>query len=44
MYQDKLNKIPPIEAKNFEEVNFVVRMFGNLNDNSSIKVDLKSIK
>ena len=44
MYQDKLNKIPPIEAKKYEEVNFVVRMFGNLNDNSSIKVDLKSIK
>ena len=44
MYMEKLNKIPPVEAKQNEEVDFTVRMKGNLNDNSSIKVELKEIK
>ncbi len=44
MYMEKLNKIPPVEAKKNEEVDFTVRMKGNLNDNSSIKVELKEIK
>ena len=44
MYIDKLNKIPPVDADHGEEVDFTVRMKGNLNDNSSIKVELKEIK
>ena len=44
IYKDKLNKVPQINAKSFEEENFTVRMRGNLNDNSSIKVEMKSIR
>lgn len=44
LYQDKLDKIPSIQAKEKEIENFTVRMNGNLNDNLSIKVEFKSIR
>lgn len=44
IYREKLERIPSIEASTDAEVNFAVRMRGNLNDNSSIKVEMKSIK
>lgn len=43
-HKNKIEKIPPVEAKPKEEELFTVRMNGNLNDNSTIKVELKSIK
>lgn len=44
LYQEKLDMVPLIDAKPSEEENFTVRINGNLNDNSSIKVEFKSVR
>lgn len=44
LYRSKLNMIPPIEASPSEHEDFTVRINGNLNDNSTIKVQFKSIR
>lgn len=43
-YREKLNRVPAIDAKLKETEAFTVRMNGNLNNNSSIKVEMKSIR
>lgn len=43
-YIEQINKIPPIEGKDIDKEIFVVKLSGNPNNNSSIKVEMNGLK